>query len=58
MEMDRDEIIEKLAYYFGLEPDDETGEYDLDSYDWQAGCSMGRGGMWLNLANVVDALTE
>ena len=55
--MDREEIIEKLASYFGLEPG-EDGEYDLDSYDWQAGCSMGYGGLWLNLANVVDALTE
>ena len=55
--MDREELIEKLAFYFGLEPDEETGEYELDSYDWQAGCSMG-GGIWLNLANVVDALAD
>ena len=55
--MDREEIIEKLAFYFGLDTN-EDGEYDLDSYDWQAGCSMGHGGLWLNLANVVDALTE
>ena len=55
--MDREEIIERLAEYFGIEPD-ENGEYDLNDYDWQAGASMGYGGMWLNLANVVEALTE
>lgn len=55
--MDRKEIIERLAEYFGIDPD-ENGEYDLDSYDWQAGCSMGYGGIWLTLANVVEALAD
>lgn len=54
--MDREVIIDKLAFYFELEPE-ENGEFDLDSYDWQAGCSMG-GGLWLNLANVVEALAD
>lgn len=56
--MDRDEIIRRLAEYYRIEPDEETGEYDLDSYDWQAGCSMGIGGRWLCLANIVEALTD
>ncbi len=56
--MDRNEIIRRLAEYYGIEPDEETGEYNLDDYDWQAGCSMGIGGRWLCLANVVEALTD
>jgi len=56
--MDRDEIIRRLAEYYRIEPDEETGEYDLDSYDWQSGCSMGIGGRWLCLANIVEALTD
>ena len=55
--MDREEIIEKLATYFELEPE-ENGEFDLDSYDWQAGCCFSGSGIWLTLANVVDALAE
>ena len=53
--MDRDEIIRRLAEYFRIERD-ENGEYDLDSYDWQAGCS--KNGRWLCLAEIVDALTD
>ena len=53
--MERTEIIEKLAEYFGIEPD-ENGEYDLDSYDWQSGCSFK--GTWLSLANIVDCLAD
>lgn len=55
--MDRDEIIERLAVHFGIEPN-ENGEYDLDDYDWQAGCSMGLSSKWLCLAEVVVALTD
>ena len=53
--MDREEIIEKLAEYFGIEPD-ENGDYDLDGYDWQSGCSFK--GRWLNLATIVECLSE
>ena len=52
--MTREEAIELLAEYFEIEPD-ENGEHDLNSYDWTSGCSMG-GGVWLNLANVIEAL--
>lgn len=55
--MERDEIIERLAVHFGIEPN-ENGKYDLDDYDWQAGCSMGFGGKWLCLAEVVIALID
>lgn len=53
--MDRQEIMEMLAEWFGIEPD-EDGTYNIDSYDWQAGCSMGYGGRWLNLAEVVKCI--
>ena len=53
--MNKDKVILALAEYFDIEPDDETGDYDLDSYDWSSGCSFG-GGIWLSLANVVQAL--
>ena len=55
--MDRDDIIEKLAFYFEIEPNEE-GKYDLDDYDWQAGCSFNGSGIWLNLANIVEALAD
>ncbi len=54
--MDRDEIIYKLAEYFDIEPN-ENGEYDLSDYEWTAGCRFA-GCTWLNLANVVEALTR
>jgi len=54
--MERDEIIRRLAEYYRIEPDEETGEYDLDDYDWQSGCS--KNGRWLCLAEVVEALTD
>ena len=54
--MDRDEIIRRLAEYYRIEPDEETGEYDLDDYDWQSGCS--KNGRWLCLAEIVEALTD
>ena len=56
--MDREEIINALAEYFGIEPS-EDGEYDLTDYDWTAGCRFAYGSdRWLSLANVVKALTE
>lgn len=56
--MDEREVIEALAVYFGIEPNDE-GEYDTRSYDWVSGCSMGNGSdHWLTLANVLEALRE
>lgn len=54
--MDRDDIIRRLAEYYRIEPDEETGEYNLDSYEWQAGC--GKNGRWLCLAEIVEALTD
>ena len=56
--MDRDEIIRRFAEYYGIEPDEETGEYDLEDSDWTAGCRFDDEGRWLSLMNVVDALTR
>jgi len=52
--MTKQELIETLADAFNIEPDDETGEYDLNDYDWQAGCYCNH--VWFSLASVVDAL--
>lgn len=52
--MERQEIMEKVAEWYGIEPD-ENGEYDIDSYDWQAGCYIARG-TFLNLAGVVRCI--
>lgn len=49
--MDRQEIMEHIAEWFGIEPN-ENGEFDIDDYDWQAGCYV-NGGRWLSLAEVV-----
>ncbi len=54
--MDEDRIIEMVAEHFGIRPD-EDGKYDTESYDWQAGCSLG-GGKWLNLAEVVECTKQ
>ena len=35
--MSRQEIMERVARYFGVKPD-EDGEYDISSYEWTAGC--------------------
>lgn len=51
--MDRQEIMKMLAEWFDIEPN-ENGEYDITSYDWIAGCSMGNS--WLSLAEVVRCL--
>lgn len=53
--MDREEIIERLADYFGIEPED--GDYDLDGYDWQSGAYL-NGREWLSLAVIVDILAD
>ena len=50
--MNRDEIMERVAEWFEISPD-EDGTFDIDSYTWQAGCYLGVGGKWLNLAEVV-----
>ena len=53
--MDRQELMERLADWFGIEPD-ENGEFNINSYDWQAGCYSN--GSWLSLAEVVKCLEE
>lgn len=54
--MDRQEIMEMLAEWFGIEPN-EDGEYDINDYDWCSGCSMGNSsGIWLTLGEVVRCL--
>ena len=49
--MDREEIMERVAEWFGIEPN-EDGSYDIEDYDWQAGCYI-NGGKFLNLEQVV-----
>lgn len=51
--MEREEIIEMVADWFGIEPD-ENGEHDINGYDWQAGCYMN--GTWFCLAEVVKMI--
>ena len=48
------EVIERLAEYYGIEPE-SNGRFDLDSYEWVAGCGDGHG-RWISLANVVKAI--
>lgn len=51
--MSRQEIMEMLADWFHVDPD-ENGEYDINDYDWQSGCSFN--GEWLCLAEIVECL--
>ena len=58
--MDRQEIIECVAHWFGIEPDEGYYDYDTNSYNWQAGCylSGSTNGTFLNLAEVVDCIED
>ena len=60
--MTRNEIVEKVCEWYGIDTDDleknENGEYDLHSYTFEAGCSLGRGGAWLNLGSVVRLIEK
>lgn len=51
--MNRQEIMEVLANWFGIEPDGD-GNFDINDYDWQAGCYCN--GKWLSLAEVVKCM--
>ena len=53
----REEIMEHVAYFFGFDATDDDGEYDLDSYDWTAGCYIGRDS-WLSPKQVVYCIEE
>lgn len=53
--MEKEKVVSALAKYFEIEPEEETGNYDLSGYDWTSGCGFG-GGIWLSLANVIEAL--
>lgn len=53
--MERYEIMERLAAWFNIEPD-ENGEWDINDYDWQAGCYMNHA--WFSLSEVVKALED
>lgn len=55
----KDEIIKALADAYGIEPNEDTGKYDLDDYEWTSGCGGYNGYYsWLTLANVVEILTD
>lgn len=55
----KEEIVNALAERFGIEPDEETGKHDLNSYEWTAGCGGYNGDVsWLSLKNVVDVLAD
>lgn len=51
--MTREEIMEYVAEYFGIEPN-EDGEHDIRDYDWQSGCYIN--GKWFCLAKVVEMI--
>lgn len=51
--MDIENVIKALAEWYRIDPD-ENGEYNLNDYDWQSGCS--KNGRWLCLAEVVECL--
>ena len=52
--MDREEIMELVADWFGISPN-ENGTFDIDDYNWQSGCYMGNG-RWFCLAEVVKCI--
>lgn len=51
--MNRNEIMDNLADWFGIEAD-EHGEYNIDDYEWRTGVSIGK--KFLCLAEVVRCI--
>jgi hypothetical protein len=51
--MEIQEIMEALAEHYEIEPN-ENGDYDLEDYDWQAGCYTN--GKWMSLAEIVKII--
>lgn len=50
----KQEIAALIAERFDIDPDEETGEYDLSDYEWTSGCYHGN--KWLSLAEVVNMI--
>ena len=53
--MSREEIIQYVANWFGIEPNDD-GVYDLDDSDWTTGCRDYVTGKWFCLKEVVKCI--
>lgn len=53
----REMIMEALAQYFEVEPD-EDGKHNINSYEWEAGCYMGVRGKWFSLKEVVFCMED
>ena len=54
--MDRQEIMEKVAEYFRINPErDDNGNYDIKDYEWISGCYI-NGNSWLSLGAVVRCI--
>ena len=51
--MNRQSIMEYVAEWFGIEPN-EDGSFDINDYDWQAGCYHGH--KFLNLEEIVKLI--
>lgn len=52
----REMVMEALANYFGIEPD-EDGTYDINSYDFTSGCYLNRD-QWLSLKEIVYCMED
>lgn len=56
-EVTTSEIINAIGNYFGCSKDEDTGEYDKQSYDFQSGCYI-RGSQWLNLESAIECMED
>ena len=59
--MNRVEVMERVATWFGIESED--GTFNINSYDWQAGCYTNTLGTdkdpkWMCLAEVVYLIED
>jgi len=59
--MTRNEIVERVCDWYGVDTSDlerkENGDYDLNSYTFEAGCSL-RSGVWFNLGSIVRLIEK
>lgn len=52
--LNKEEIMEYVAPYFGIEPED--GKFDINDYDWQSGCYCNR--RWLSPSIIVEIIQD
>lgn len=54
--MTKKELINHIGKWYRAGRDEETGEYDINDYDWESGCY--HNGHWVCLRDFYDCVVE